>query len=35
MGHNVGAYRVLMGRLEAKRTLGRPRSRWEYNIKIF
>jgi len=27
-------YRVLMGRREGKRTLGRPRRRWEDNIKI-
>jgi hypothetical protein len=26
-------YRVLVGKPEAKRLLGRPRGRWEYNIK--
>jgi hypothetical protein len=29
-----GAYRVLVGRLEEMRPLGRPRSRWEDNIKM-
>jgi hypothetical protein len=29
-----GAYRVLVGKPEAKRLLGRPRRRWENNIKI-
>jgi hypothetical protein len=28
-------YRVLVGKPEGKRPLGRPRSRWEDNIKIF
>ena len=28
------AYRGLMGRLEGKRSLGRPRRRWEDNIKM-
>jgi hypothetical protein len=27
-------YRVLVGKLELKRILGRPRRRWEYNIKM-
>ena len=27
------AYRVLMGKPESKRPLGRPRCRWEDNIK--
>jgi len=27
-------YRVLVGKPEGKSTLGRPRFRWEYNIKI-
>ena len=30
--HN--AYRVLMGKPEGKRSLGRPRRRWEDNIKM-
>jgi hypothetical protein len=28
-----GGYRVLVGKPEGKRTLGRPMSRWEDNIK--
>jgi len=28
------AYRVLVGKPEGKRPLGRPRSRWENNIKM-
>ena len=27
-------HRVLVGNPEGKRTLGRPRPRWEYNIKM-
>ena len=34
MGDNRGAYRVLVWRPERKRTFGRPRRRWEDNIKI-
>jgi hypothetical protein len=33
MEEERGAYRVLLGRSEGKRPLGRPRSRWEDNIK--
>jgi len=29
-----GAYRVLVGKPEGERPLGRPRHRGEYNIKI-
>jgi hypothetical protein len=29
-----GVYRVLVGRSEGKRPLGRPRRRWEDNIKM-
>jgi hypothetical protein len=29
-----GAYRILVGRPEGRRQLGRPRRRWEDNIKI-
>jgi len=29
-----GAYRVLVGGPEEKRPLGRPRRRWEDNIKM-
>jgi hypothetical protein len=34
MGEGKGAYRVLVGRSEGKRPLGRPRRRWEDNIKL-
>jgi hypothetical protein len=34
MGEGRGIYRVLVGRPESKRPLGRPRRRWEYNIKL-
>jgi hypothetical protein len=34
MGEGKGVYRVLVGRLESKRPLGRPRRRWEDNIKM-
>jgi len=33
MGERRGVYRVLVGKPEGKRSLGRPRHRWEYNIK--
>jgi hypothetical protein len=29
-----GVYRVLVGRPEGKRPLGRPKRRWEDNIKL-
>jgi hypothetical protein len=34
MREGRGVYWVLVGRPESKRPLGRPRSRWEDNIKI-
>ena len=34
MGENRGVHRVLVGKSEGKRPLGRPRRRWEDNIKI-
>jgi hypothetical protein len=34
MGEGRGAYRVLVGRPEGKRPLGRPSRRWEDNIKM-
>jgi hypothetical protein len=34
MGEGRGAYRVLVGWPEVKRPLGRPRHRWEDNIKM-
>ena len=30
-----GVYRVLVGKLEERRPLGRPRRRWEDNIKTY
>jgi hypothetical protein len=29
-----GVYRVLVGKPEGKRPLGRPRSRWEDNVRM-
>jgi hypothetical protein len=34
MGEGRGAYRILVGRPEGRRLLGRPRRRWEDNIKM-
>jgi hypothetical protein len=34
MGEGRGAYRILVGRPEVRRPLGRPRHRWEDNIKM-
>jgi len=34
MGDRSGADRILVGRSEGKRTLGRRRHRWKDNIKI-
>jgi len=34
MAARRGAYRVLVGKPEGKRPLGRPRHRWEDNIKM-
>jgi len=34
MGEGRGVYRVLVGKPEGKRPLGRPRRRWEDNIKM-
>jgi len=33
MEEGRGVYRVLVGKPEGKRTLGRPRHRWKDNIK--
>jgi len=33
MGERGGVHRVLVGKPEGKRPLGRPRRRWEDNIK--
>jgi len=34
MGEGRGVCRVLLGKPEGKRPLGRPRLRWEDNIKM-
>jgi hypothetical protein len=34
IGEERGVYRVLVGKTEGKRPLGRPRRRWEYNNKM-
>jgi len=34
MGERRGGYRVVVGKPEGKRQLGRPRCRWEDNIKM-
>jgi hypothetical protein len=34
MGEGRGVYRVLVGKPEGKRPLGRPRHRWEDNIRM-
>jgi hypothetical protein len=34
MGEGRGFYRVLVGKPKGKRQLGRPRRRWEDNIKM-
>jgi hypothetical protein len=35
MGEGRGVYRVLIGKPECKRPLGRPRCGWEDNIKLY
>jgi hypothetical protein len=34
VGRRGGSYRILVGKLEGKRSIGRFRRRWEDNIKI-
>jgi hypothetical protein len=34
MGEKRNVYRLLVGKPERKRPLGRPRRRWIYNIKM-
>jgi hypothetical protein len=34
MGEGTGAYRIFVGRPKGRRPLGRPRRRWEDNIKM-
>jgi len=33
-GQGRGVFRVLVGKLEGERPMGRPRHRWEVNIKM-
>ena len=35
MGEGRGVHKVLVGKPEGKRPLGRPRRRWEDNIKMY
>jgi len=35
MGERRGVYRVLLGKAEEKGPIGRPRGRWEDNIKKY
>jgi hypothetical protein len=35
MGEERGVHRVLVGKPKGKRPLGRPRRRWEDNIKMY
>ena len=35
MGEDRGVHMVLVGKPEVKRPLGRPRHRWEDNIKMY
>ena len=34
MGEGRGMYRVLVGKLEGRRPLGRPRRRWDDNMEM-
>ena len=34
MGEGRGVYRILVGKPEGRRPLGRPRRRWEDNIRM-
>jgi hypothetical protein len=34
MGEKRNVYRILVGKPEGRRPLGRPRCRWEDNIKM-
>jgi len=34
LGERIGSYRFMVGKPEEKRPLGRPRHRWEDNIKM-
>ena len=34
MGENRGIYRILVGKPDGRKPLGKPRRRWEDNIKM-
>jgi hypothetical protein len=34
LGEMPSAYRILVGKCEVKKSLGRPKDRWEDNIKL-
>jgi hypothetical protein len=34
MGEKISIYRILVGKPEGRKALGRPRRRWEDNIKM-
>jgi hypothetical protein len=34
MGEGIGVYRIMVGKTEGRRPLGRPRRRWEDNIRM-
>jgi hypothetical protein len=34
MGERIGVYRVVVGKPEGKIPLGKPRRKWEDNIKM-
>jgi len=34
-GAMTNAYNILVGKFEGKRQPGRPRRRWEYNIRMY
>jgi hypothetical protein len=34
MGEKINAYRIMVGKPEGKRPLGRPRRRWDDNIRM-
>jgi hypothetical protein len=34
MVERIGAYRIIVGKREGRRPLGKPRRRWEGNIKM-
>jgi hypothetical protein len=34
MGEEIGVHGVFVGKSEGKGSLGRPRRRWEHNIKM-